>query len=307
MATIAPGTPGIDASAAPATADRAGAAVGQKPTPRQAPRSAVLLRRTGAVVSAAFLFVAGFLVYLFGLSGAAEAHAQSTMFKTLEPELAQEVAPLGPAKEGTAVAVLNIPEIGLRNAVVVEGTTSRDLTLGPGHVQASAMPGEAGWSFIYGKVATFGAPFAHLMQLKKGDLITVATGQGVARYVVHSFGTSRYPAVDDSANRLILMTANSASIPTEAVQVSADLVSAPEANPGNWPAITASDEYLASDPASLVPLLLWSQALLLTVIAATVAAHRWSRWPTYLLAAPVVIAVTICVYQNLAGLLPNIY
>jgi sortase A len=307
MATIAPGTPGIGTgtSAGPVTADRPRAS--QQRAPRPVPQSAVLLRRTGAFVSAAFLFVFGFLVYLFVLSGVAEAHAQSTMFKTLEPELAQELAPLGPAKEGTPVAVLNIPEIGLKNAVVVEGTTSRDLTLGPGHVQSSALPGEAGWSFIYGKVATFGAPFAHLMQLKKGDLITVATGQGVARYVVHSFGTSRYPAVDDSANRLVLMTANSAAIPTEAVQVSADLVSTPEANPGDWPAITAQDEYLASDTSSLIPLLLWSQALLFTMIAATVAAHRWSRWPTYLLAAPVVIAVTICVYQNLAGLLPNIY
>jgi sortase A len=267
----------------------------------------VLLRRTGAVVSAAFLFVFGFLVYLFGLSGVAEAHAQSTMFKSFEPELAQALAPVGPAPEGTPVAVLNIPEIGLNNAVVVEGTTSRDLTLGPGHVQSSALPGEAGWSFIYGKVATFGAPFAHLMQLKKGDLIRVATGQGVARYVVHSFGTSRYPAVDDSANRLILMTANSAGIPTEAVQVSADLVSTPETNPGDWPAITGQDVYLASDTSSLIPLLLWSQALLFTMIAATVAAHRWSRWPAYLLAAPIVIAVTISIYQNLAGLLPNIY
>lgn len=304
MATIAPGTPGVGTSAPGVTADRAGAS--QAHAPRPAPQ-AVLLRRTGAIVSAAFLFVVGFLVYLFGLSGVSEAHAQSTMFKSFEPELAQALAPVGPAKEGTAVAVLNIPQIGLNNTVVVEGTTSRDLTLGPGHVQASALPGEAGWSFIYGKVATFGAPFAHLMQLKKGDLITVATGQGVARYVVHSFGTSHYPAVDDSANRLVLMTANSAGIPTEAVQVSADLVSTPQANPGDWPAITAQDEYLASDTSSLVPLLLWSQALLLTVIAATVASHRWSRWPTYLLAAPVVIAVTISVYTNLAGLLPNIY
>jgi sortase A len=311
MATIAPGTPGtsgtsgtssVSPSAPAATSARPSAR--RAPAPKPAPHSAVLARRTGAIVSAAFLFVAGFLVYL---SGVAEAHAQSTMFKSFEPELAQAVAPVGPAKEGTPVAVLNIPEIGLRNAVVVEGTTSRDLTLGPGHVQASALPGEDGWSFIYGKVATFGAPFAHLMQLKKGDRITVATGQGVARYVVHSFGTSRYPAVDDSSDRLILMTANSAGIPTAAVQVSADLVSTPQANPGDWPGITSADEYLASDPASLVPLLLWSQALLLTVIAATVAAHRWSRWPTYLLAAPVVIAVTICVYQNLAGLLPNIY
>ncbi len=299
MATIAPRI------GAPPAAARSG--TGQAPAPDQAPRSSALLRRVGTTVSAAALFVVGFFVYLFGLSGFAEAHAQSTMYKTLAPELAQATAPVGPTREGAPVAVLSIPAIGLKNAVVVEGTTSRDLTLGPGHVRASALPGEAGWSFIYGKRATFGAPFAHLMRLRTGDAITVADGQGVAKYVVHSFGTSHYPAVDNSANRLVLMTANSANIPTEAVQVSADLVSTPQPNPGSWPAIGTQEQYLASDTGSLIPLLLWSQALLITVIAATVAEHRWARWPTYLLATPVVIAVTICVYQNVAGLLPNLY
>jgi sortase A len=294
-----------DTGPSPAPAARTGADREPRPGPRAG--SALVVRRIGATVSVAFVFVAGFLVYLFGLSGVAEAHAQSTLYKSFRNTLAQAVAPVGPVREGTAVAVLNIPQIGLRNAVVIEGTTSLDLARGPGHVRASALPGEAGWSFIYGKVATFGAPFARLMQLHRGDVITVATGQGVAKYVVHSFGTSKYPAVDSSANRLVLMTANSPDIPTSAVQVSADLVSTPQANPGDWPAITPAEQYLASDTGSLVPLVLWSQALLITMIAATVAAHRWSRWPAYLLAAPVVIAVAMNVYQNLAGLLPNLY
>jgi sortase A len=304
MATIAPR---VAASASPSVTS-ASVGTGQPQQPGQPPaRGSAVLRRVGAVVSVAALLFVGYFLYLYGLSGMSEAHAQSTLYKTLAPELAQAVAPVGPAREGTPVAVLNIPQIGLRNAVVVEGTTSRDLTLGPGHVRASALPGEVGWSFIYGKRATFGAPFAHLMQLRTGDRFTVATGQGVATYVVHSFGTSRYPAVDTSANRLVLMTANSATIPTAAVQVSADLVSTAQANPGDWPNIAPQEQYLASDTGSLIPLFLWSEVLLVTVIAATVAAHRWSRWPTYLLAAPVVIAVTVEVYQNLAGLLPNLY
>jgi sortase A len=300
MAAIAPDVGG---NAPPAATDRA---AGGDPAPRQAAARG-LPRHISAAVSAAFVFVAGFLFYLYGLSGFSEAHAQSTMYKSFAAELSQALAPTGPAKEGSPVAVLNIPAIGLRNVVVVEGTTSRDLALGPGHVRASALPGEVGWSVIYGKVATYGAPFAHLMRLRKGEEITVADGQGVARYVVHSFGTSRYPAVDSSPNRLVLMTANSPDIPTSAVQVSADLVSTPQPNPEDWPGITPQEEYLASDTGSLVPLLLWSQALFVTVVAATIAAHRWSRWQTYLLAAPVVIAMTVCVYQNLACLLPNLY
>jgi sortase A len=170
------------------------------------------------------------------------------------------------------------------------------------------LPGQAGVSVIYGKVATFGAPFAHLMQLNRGNRFTVTTGQGTSTYQVESFGTSTKPAPADSVNRLILETAASSFAPTYAVQVSADLVSAPKPNPGDWPPITTQEVDMSSDTAdSLVPLTLWSQALLIAVIIATVAANRWSRWRTYLCMAPLVIALTWCVYENLACLLPNLY
>ena len=277
------------------------------------------LRAAGSVLLLVLLFGAGFFVYLYGLSGLTESRAQTTMFKNFVGQLSQATAPVGPTvqnaagvqvpvAEGAPVAVLNIPQIGLRDVVVVNGTTSRDLTLGPGHVPASVLPGQGGVSVIYGKVATFGAPFAHLMRLNRGDRFTVTTGQGTATYEVESFGTSSNPAPADSANRLILETAASSFTPTSAVQVNAILVSTPQPNPGGWPPITAQEVDMASDSAdSLVPLTLWSQALLIAVIIATVAANRWSRWPTYLCMAPVVIALTWCVYENLACLLPNLY
>jgi sortase A len=255
------------------------------------------------------LFAAGFIVYLIGLSSVTESRAQTNMFKSFSYALSQAVAPVGPVKEGLPVAILNIPQIGLTDAVVVEGTSSRDLTLGPGHVRASVLPGQAGASFIYGKAVTFGAPFGHLMQLKRGDRITVTTGQGTSTFVVSSFGDTRHPAPANSLNRLVLMTsASSSPFPNVAVQVSADLVSAVKADPGGWPGISQAESYLAWDPAeSLLPLLLWSQALLLASITATVAAHRWSRWPAYLVMSPVIIALTWCVYENLAGLLTNLF
>jgi sortase A len=266
------------------------------------------------------LFVAGFFVYLFGLSHVSEQRVQVNMFKNFVAELQLGTAPVEPfatgangtvtssLSDGTPVALLNIPEIGLRDDVVVEGTTSRDLTLGPGHVSASALPGQAGVSFVYGKAVTYGAPFANLMQLDRGDRFTVTTGQGTSTYVVESFGTSSKPAPADADNRLVLETAASGFAPDSAVQVSADLVSTPQANPNDWPAISAQETDMAWDPEdSLVPLTLWSQALLLAVIITTIVAHRWSRWGTYLLMAPVVMALTWCVYENLAGLLPNLY
>jgi sortase A len=285
--------------------------------PRRAQVSPPLL--FSGVVALILVFACGFFVYLYAISSISESHAQAAMFKNFVGQLAQGTAPVTPyvqgpggtqvpLPDGAPVAVLNIPQIGLRDLVVVNGTTSRDLALGPGHVRASALPGQAGVSFIYGKVATFGAPFAHLMGLNRGDRFTVTTGQGTSTYVVESFGTSSNPAPADSVNRLVLETAASSFMPNHAVQVSADLVSSPKPNPGDWPAITPQESDMASDAAdSLVPLLLWSQALLIAVIIATYSTYRWSRWSTYLLMAPVVVALTWNVYENLAGLLPNLY
>jgi sortase A len=274
---------------------------------------------TGAIAGLAVLFVVGFFVYLYGLSHVSEARAQAGMFKNFVGQLQQATAPVAPSTtsangatiplvDGTPVAVLNIPEIGLQDAVVVEGTSSRDLALGPGHLSSSALPGQSGVSVIYGKVATYGAPFAHLMRLNRGDRFTVTTGQGTATYAVESFGTSSNDAPADAANRLVLETAASSFWPSSAVQVSADLVSAPQSNPNDWPLPTSQEAAMGRDTADgLVPLTLWSQALLLAVIIATVAAHRWSRWGAYLLMTPVVMALIWCVYENLACLLPNLY
>jgi hypothetical protein len=278
-----------------------------RPATRPPSPGSPVARSVAAIVFLVVLFVVGFGVYLYGLSGISEDRVQNTMYKTFAGQLEQAVAPVGTATEGSPVAVLNIPKLGLSDVVVVEGTSSRDLTMGPGHSVASALPGQAGVSVLYGKAATFGAPFAHLMRLNRGDKITVTTGQGTARYEVESFGTSVNAAPDHAPNRLVLETANSTTAPTFAVQVTADLQSAPQANPGNRPELPDTHKVLAGDPDSLLPLVLWSQALLLVSIGGSVAARYWSRWPAYLCAAPIVAAVLWSVYENLAGLLPNVY
>lgn len=293
-----------DAPASPAAEGRS-----REPQPWQVPL---------AMGGLALLLIAGFFVYLFGLSYVSEQHAQAAMLKNFAGQLAQGTAPVAPytkangqqvaLAEGTPVAALTIPALGLRDVVVVEGTSSRDLALGPGHVASSALPGQAGVSFLYGKMATYGAPFAHLEKLNRGDKITVTTGQGVATYVVESFGTSSKPAPADAVNRLVLETGAPSFVPPDsAVQVSADLVSAAAVNPGDWPAIASNQSFLGRDTDALIPLTLWSQALLVAVIIATFAAHRWNRWITYLLMAPVVMALTWSVYENAAALLPNLY
>jgi sortase A len=261
-------------------------------------------------LTATVLLVAlvGFTVYLFGLSGVVEARHQNTMYKTLSYQLTQATAPVGPVAQGTPMALLTIPAIGLHGVVVVEGTTSRDLMSGPGYAPSTPLPGQAGHSVIMGKRTTFGSPFARLLQLRVGDIITATTGQGVARYRVSSFGTSAHPAPANSGDTLVLMTANGYAHPTGWVEVSADLVGAPQPSGGGLSALPSDMQPMAGDAGdSVVPLLLWSQALLVVAVGGTVAVHRWSRWPALTCVVPVLLAVSWNVAESLSGLLPNLF
>ena len=304
VTTVEPGTQGTSGTAVVAPERPAPPAPAPGRPSRLRPERAL-----AATLAFTLLFVVGFFVYLYGLSYLSESHAQTATFKNFVYQLDQATAPIHASKEGTPMAVLSIPAIGLKDLVVVEGTASRDLALGPGHLASTPLPGQTGTSTIYGKMATFGAPFAHLMRLNRGDKITVATGQGISTYTVESFGTTKNQAPADSSNRLVLVTAASSFLPNSGVEVSADLTSSPLSSPGVLPAVPQQDDAMARDTAdALIPLLLWSQALLLAVIIAVFGTHRWSRWPTYLVMTPVIVALTWCVYQNLAAcLLPNLY
>lgn len=70
---------------------------------------------------------------------------------------------------GEILTKLSIPRIGLR-AVVIEGTSSSSLLLGPGHMTGSAIPGSDGNSVIAGHRDTF---FRHLQNLRIGDAVYV--------------------------------------------------------------------------------------------------------------------------------------
>jgi sortase A len=281
------------------------------PHPAAAPRERS--RRTSIVVQVAIALtlllglLLGFAGYLYGLSALSEHRAQTNLRKTFAKALGQAVAPVGPVPDGTPVAVIDIPTLSL-DAVVIEGTSARMLTQGPGHRADTVLPGQVGVSVIYGRRATFGAPFAHLMRLNVGDIITTTTGQGVSTYRVSSFGDSTHPAPANSANRLVLATADSTGWPHETVTVSADLVSKPQPNAGQVGTAGREDQGLASGADdSLLPLLLWSQALLLIAIAVPFAMQRWSPAATYVCAVPIVLTVLWNLYENLACLLPNVY
>jgi len=93
------------------------------------------------------------------------------------------VPPTGPAKEGTALGIIEIPKIGVRK-FFVEGVAKADLKKGPGHYPGTPLPGQAGNAAIAGHRTTYGAPFNRIDELAPGDPIYVYTLQGKFRYEV---------------------------------------------------------------------------------------------------------------------------
>src|SRR5688572_22535163 len=81
-----------------------------------------------------------------------------------------------PPDPGSAVAALEFrrpgeerPLIHRKPLYVVQGVTLTDLQRGPGHYPGTAMPGDKGNFAVAGHRTTYGAPFFHLDQLRKGD------------------------------------------------------------------------------------------------------------------------------------------
>jgi sortase A len=64
---------------------------------------------------------------------------------------------------------VSIPKINL-DLIVVEGTNHKALRLGPGHLQNTPLPGDAGNSVISAHRDTF---FRHIYELAKGDQIQI--------------------------------------------------------------------------------------------------------------------------------------
>jgi sortase A len=93
---------------------------------------------------------------------------------------------------GDALGRIEMPAIGVKD-YVVEGTDTANLRKGPGHYPETPLPGERGTAAIAGHRTTYGAPFRHIDQLKRGQVIKVDLPYG--RYV---YRVERVKIVDDS-------------------------------------------------------------------------------------------------------------
>jgi sortase A len=253
------------------------------------------------------VFLLGFAFYLYGLSSVQESRSQRNLYEQLSGQLAQAEAPTGPTAAGNPVAILDIPAIGVKDMVVVEGTTPENLTLGPGHLRNTPLPGQYGVTVLYGRRATFGGPFSGIGQLKPGDTVTAITSQGRSTYTVRALGGSTREVEDPATNRMILLTAGSSTVPTYYEYIDADLTSKVQPTPGDLPDITTQETALSGDSDALALTALWGIALAVVSSLGAVAALRWSPWLAYLCMVPVALAVLWNLYENLAALLPNVY
>ncbi len=85
---------------------------------------------------------------------------------------------------------LRIPKLDL-DVIVLEGTDIITLRRGPGHIKKTAWPSEEGNTAVSGHRTTYGAPFAELDRLEKGDLILLTTLEGDYEYQVTGSGVVR--------------------------------------------------------------------------------------------------------------------
>jgi LPXTG-site transpeptidase (sortase) family protein len=278
-----------------------------------------LLRVSGAFLSILAALLLGFIAQLTLFGGLQHSRAQRMEYADFRGSLAQAKAPVGQVDDGgglltlgTPVAVLDIPRIGLHE-VVGEGTTAGVLTAGPGHRRDTVLPGQAGTSVLLGRRAGYGGPFARIDTLRRGDRITVATGQGMHTFTVlgvRRAGDPQPAALTTGQGRLTLVTASGpAYVPTDVVRVDAVLTSGAQPVPRmviGTGALPPAEQAMGIDQGVLVPLVLWGQLLVAAALGVVWIRHRVGRWHAWVIAVPVLGFLGVTVADHAASLLPNL-
>lgn len=211
--------------------------------------------------------------------------------------------------KGAAVALLEIPDLGLRK-VVVEGTDGEQLKRGPGHLRSTFLPGQAGHAVIAGRRTTYGGPFRSLDLLRKGDEIITTTPYGKFSYqvrLVHKLGPGKVDRLDTTTTGLLtLVTSDPSYAPTRALVVDAELTRDPSTAPdpprlrGQAGAIS-----FAGNAAAIIAVAISGTLLFGALVLAERLYRRWRRWSTYLLTTPIILALLFAWMEALVSILPS--
>jgi sortase A len=135
---------------------------------------------------------------------------------------------------GAAIGRLTIPKIGVAYEVV-QGTSTGDLELGPGHYSSTAFPGLGETVAIAGHRTTYLAPFRNINELHRGDRIDLQMPYGTFHYVVESQRVVTPDAWWITRNRgyerLVLSACNPLYSASQRIAVFARLVSVMPSSP----------------------------------------------------------------------------
>ena len=207
------------------------------------------------------VLLVGFAGYLYGLSGLSEQRAQTNLRKSFERALGQAIAPVGPVSEGTPVAALGIPRLGLTRRSSSRARRPSDLAHGPGHRADTVLPGQTGVSVVYGRRVELRRPVRAPDATAGRRTIAVTTGQGcrLPRLVLRR---RRPPGAGEQRNRLVLTTADSTGVAAPERQRQRGSVSTPQPAGGRGRPFRRRERLAAASDARRAATLLWSQALL---------------------------------------------
>ena len=282
--------------------------------PRPTATVVILVVLMVVCVSTVFSFV-----FATQLSAFQEQRAQHQLYAQLRGLLdpSSPVAPKigGTIPQGFPVALVNAKQAGIHDLVVAQGTSSADLLSGPGHLPNTPLPGQKGDSVIMGKSTTAGAPFSHIGQLAKGDVINVLTGEGTFKYVVADTRSgSAKPRVLRSPSILTLITGNlswsagGGSHAAQLVYVDAALVGKIAGTPKGQPhTVTAADKPGSNDPNALPLVIMWLVVLLAASVACWWLWARWGLTRTWIIGAPVLFTLLWVMSSEVMRFLPNVY
>jgi sortase A len=133
-----------------------------------------------------FLFIAGaFAVCYVAVTLLHARFYQEAANNTLQQQMQSQEQhkanpPAAVVKEGDLLGRIEIPRLGMKVAIL-EGTRSRTLRLGVGHIGGTALPGEPGNIGIAGHRDTF---FRGLKDIRASDEIQIQTPTGLSDYEV---------------------------------------------------------------------------------------------------------------------------
>ena len=132
------------------------------------------------------LFIIGVLALAYvGLTLLDARLFQSSAKRSLETQIHREEERHEPqvksaVKTGDVLGRVDIPRLGI-SVAVLQGTGSRMLRLGAGHIEGTPLPGETGNIGIAGHRDTF---FRELKDIQPNDEIQIQTATGLFRYQV---------------------------------------------------------------------------------------------------------------------------